>query len=91
MKKSIKFLTATAAGLAALSMVTVAIANDEATEDGGDHEKCYGVVKAGANDCGTAAHSCAGQAATDADASEWVYVPAGLCERLANGSTESQS
>ncbi len=30
-------------------------------------EKCYGVVKAGKNDCRTAAHSCAGQAAKDGD------------------------
>lgn len=51
-------------------------------------EKCYGVAKAGKNDCGDShgTHSCAAQAPEDAMGSEWIYVPQGLCERLANGS-----
>jgi len=48
-------------------------------------EKCSGIVKAGKNDCGTASHSCAGQAAKDAAADEWIYVPAGTCEKIAGG------
>lgn len=51
-------------------------------------EKCYGVVKAGKNDCGANGHSCAGHAATDGDKNEWVLVPQGLCEKLVGGSTE---
>ena len=55
-----------------------------------DKEKCYGVVKAQKNDCANAsgAHSCAGQASEDASGGDWVYVPAGLCQKLAGGSTE---
>lgn len=55
-----------------------------------EKEKCYGVVKAGKNDCANAAgtHSCAGSATVDADGGEWVYVPKGLCAKLAGGSTE---
>lgn len=51
-------------------------------------EKCYGVVKAGKNDCASKAnkHGCAGQAKTDADPNEWVKMPQGLCEKLTNGS-----
>ena len=49
-------------------------------------EKCYGVAKAGQNGCGNGAHGCAGHAATDADPSEWLSVPAGLCAKLAGGS-----
>lgn len=45
-------------------------------------EKCAGVVKAGKNDCGTNAHACAGQAKKDGDPQEWVYVPAGTCEKI---------
>ncbi|MCR4301892.1 MAG: DUF2282 domain-containing protein [Sulfuricaulis sp.] len=45
-------------------------------------EKCAGVVKAGKNDCGTSVHACAGQATKDADASEWIYVPTGTCEKI---------
>lgn len=55
---------------------------------GEDMEKCYGVVKAGHNDCQANGHSCQGQASVDGDSQEWVLVPAGLCDKLADGSTE---
>lgn len=44
-------------------------------------EKCYGVAKAGHNDCASAngSHSCAGQAATDKDMNEWKKVAKGTC------------
>jgi uncharacterized membrane protein len=44
-------------------------------------EKCYGVAKAGQNDCANASgtHSCAGQAKVDAGADEWKYVAGGTC------------
>ena len=48
-------------------------------------EKCAGVVKAGQNDCGTSAHSCAGQATKDGAPDEWVYVPKGTCEKIVGG------
>jgi uncharacterized membrane protein len=47
----------------------------------GDQEKCYGVAKAGQNDCATATHGCAGMAATDKDPAEWKNVPKGTCEK----------
>ena len=50
-------------------------------------ERCYGVAKAGKNDCGTATHGCANQAAKDNMQAEWVKVPAGLCAKLAGGTT----
>ena len=54
-------------------------------------EKCYGVSKAGKNDCAGAAHSCQGEAKKDADAREWVKLPKGTCERLAGGSLTARS
>ena len=48
-------------------------------------EKCMGIVKAGMNDCGNSKHACAGQAKTDREADEWVYVPKGTCEKIAGG------
>ena len=45
-------------------------------------EKCYGISKAGQNDCGTARHSCAGKAAKDNAPDEWKYVPKGTCEKV---------
>ena len=50
-----------------------------------DMEKCAGIVKAGKNDCGANGHSCAGQATADADPNEWIYVPAGTCEKIVGG------
>lgn len=48
-------------------------------------EKCYGVVKAGKNDCQTATSSCAGTSKVDGQKDAWVLVPAGLCGRLVGG------
>jgi uncharacterized membrane protein len=45
-------------------------------------EKCYGIAEKGKNDCGTAKHACAGQAATDKAPDEWKYVPKGECEKM---------
>ena len=46
-------------------------------------EKCYGVAKAGQNDCGTAKHACAAQGAkVDNDPNEWKYVAKGTCEKM---------
>ncbi len=46
-----------------------------------EKEKCYGVAKAGQNDCGTAAHSCSGQSTVDKDPKEWKFVAKGTCEK----------
>jgi uncharacterized membrane protein len=53
-------------------------------------EKCYGIAKAGANDCAsTGNHSCAGTSKVDADPASWVYVPEGYCERIVGGTLTS--
>lgn len=54
-------------------------------------EKCYGVVKAGLNDCQTSTHSCAGTSTADNQGDSWVYVPAGTCAKLTGGSTEPKA
>lgn len=55
-------------------------------------EKCYGVAKAGQNDCANlgGSHSCAGQAKVAMDSTEWRYVPAGTCKKL-KGLSEEQA
>ena len=52
--------------------------------DGAKTEKCFGVAKAGQNDCASknGSHSCAGQAKKDMDVNEWKKVPAGTCEKM---------
>ena len=44
-----------------------------------ERERCYGVARAGSNDCGTAKHSCAKRAMYDRQPDEWKMVPAGTC------------
>lgn len=51
-------------------------------------EKCAGIAKSGMNDCGTSVHACAGQAKVDNNAEEWIYVPAGTCNKIAGGSVK---
>lgn len=45
-------------------------------------EKCYGVAKAGQNDCATAKHGCATLAKVDRDPEDWKMVAKGACEKL---------
>jgi len=50
-------------------------------------EKCYGIAKAGKNDCAsTGANSCGGTSKANADPKAWIYVPEGYCERIVGGS-----
>jgi len=56
-----------------------------------ENEKCYGIVKAGSNDCQTATHSCAGTATADAQGDSWIYVPAGTCAKIVGGSIEPKA
>ena len=64
----------------ALGLVGLAAAQDKAPA----REKCYGIAKAGQNDCSNLAgtHSCAGQSKVDNDPGEWKYVAAGTCKSL---------
>lgn len=57
-------------------------------QDKGKQEKCYGIVKAGKNDCQTAQSSCAGTAKKDAQADAWIYVPAGTCAKIVGAATQ---
>jgi uncharacterized membrane protein len=54
-------------------------------------EKCFGIAKAGMNDCAgkNAPHACAGQAEQDRASYDFVYVPSGTCQKIAGGSTTS--
>jgi uncharacterized membrane protein len=53
-----------------------------------DMEKCYGVVKAGHNDCQTANSSCAGTSTMDGQGDAFIALPEGTCEKLVGGSLE---
>lgn len=85
-----KKTTAAALLIGAVSLVSNFASAPDAHAMEAGMEKCYGVAKAGANDCGTDRHSCAGQAVKDGDPSEWVAVPQGLCDRLVGGKAEGK-
>ena len=74
-----------AAALAAAS--TVAFADEGKAMDKPAMEHCYGVNKAGKNDCASTTHACAGQATKDMDKASFVALPAGVCAKIAGGST----
>ena len=66
------------ASLLALGLVGQVAAQDKAKE------KCYGIAKAGQNDCAnlSGSHSCAGQSKVDNDSGEWKYVAKGTCKDM---------
>jgi uncharacterized membrane protein len=50
-------------------------------------EKCYGIAKAGKNDCAsTGSNSCGGTSKINSDPKAWIYVPEGYCERIVGAS-----
>lgn len=77
-------LTATVAGILAAGLSVNANA---VPDQPSQWEKCAGIAKAGNNDCGAldGSHSCSGQAKTDNMEAEWVYVPAGTCDKITGG------
>ena len=79
MKSSNAALTGAIAGLVALIGSSSAVSG---TVQCFENERCYGVVKAGQNDCATANSACAGTAKYDFQKDSWVYLPKGMCQRL---------
>ena len=84
MNKRILIASALAAAVAAPSLVS---AQTPASMPTFKAEKCYGLAKAGKNDCAsTGNNSCGGTARVNADPKAWVFVPEGYCDRLVGGS-----
>ncbi len=83
--------TAALIAAAVTSAVTAAaIAQVPAPKPSFQSEKCYGVVKAGQNDCQTANSSCAGTSKRDNQGDAWAYLPAGTCAKIVGGSLEAK-
>ncbi len=57
----------------------------------GGFEKCYGIAKAGKNDCASGTEACAGQAKMDGAKDAWLGVPKGTCDKIVGGSTTEGS
>lgn len=54
-------------------------------------EKCYGIVKAGMNDCPTVGGSCAGSALRDNQPDAFILLPKGTCNKIVGGSLTPKS
>ncbi len=70
-------IAAAAASLMSLALVSAPAAAQE-------KEKCYGIAKAGQNDCAnlSGTHSCAGQSKVSDNKDEWKYVAKGTCKDM---------
>jgi len=71
------------------SVLALAVVQAHAATDPKAQEKCFGVAKAGENDCAAGAHSCAGQAKTDKAADDWKYVAKGTCKAMGGTTAEA--
>jgi uncharacterized membrane protein len=88
MNKRVVIASALAAAIAA---PTLALAGPAAAPKF-TAEKCYGLAKAGQNDCASAGnHSCAGTSKVNADPRSWIFVPAGYCDRIVGGSKKPKA
>jgi uncharacterized membrane protein len=83
-----KFETALVAAAVAALGTNVATAQVHPEKPTYKYEKCYGVARAGLNDCFFASNSCAGTSAQDNDPKAWIYVPQGTCRKISGGTLE---
>jgi len=79
-------LSSALASAMALGLVGQAAAQDKGKE------KCFGIAKAGQNDCAnlSGSHSCAGQSKADMGTDEWKYVAKGTCKDM-KGLSEAEA
>ncbi len=73
------------------SALALGLVGQVAAQDKGK-EKCYGIAKAGQNDCAnlSGTHSCAGQTKEDMSPADWKYVAKGTCKDM-KGLTEAEA
>jgi uncharacterized membrane protein len=79
-----KTLALTAAGLSIAGLAAgVAVAQPGFVQDRGEKERCYGVSRAGQNDCAAGpGTSCAGTSTRDWQGNAWKYVAKGTCTSI---------
>ena len=80
------------ASSALASMLALGLLDAASAADVAGKEKCFGIAKAGQNDCAnlSGSHSCAGQTKADMVADDWKYVAKGTCKEM-KGMTEAEA
>jgi len=84
-KTPLNALAIAAALAAAILAVQKTVHLDNLGRNSEARERCYGIARAGKNDCGTPTHSCAALSKINGDAESWIMVPRGLCNKLVGG------
>lgn len=70
------------AGLAVIAALATSTAHNPLAAQKKAMEKCYGIAKAGQNDCSAGpGTSCAGTSTRDYQGNAWKLVPKGTCEK----------
>jgi uncharacterized membrane protein len=53
-----------------------------------DYVRCYGIVAANMNDCGTATTACGGSVHVDRQADAWIAIPNGICKQIKGSASQ---
>jgi uncharacterized membrane protein len=80
-----------AAAVATALSLPLAAFSEPAPKPKFEAEKCYGIAKAGRNDCETRMSSCAGTSRRDNQKDAWIYMPKGSCERIVGASLQPKA
>jgi uncharacterized membrane protein len=78
-------ITAAIAALTSGGMLAATTAQAAGAVVCAEQERCYGIAKAGKNDCATSTSACSGGAKQDNLKDAWIYVPKGTCQKVAGG------
>lgn len=83
MKDPKKLIQTAIAGVLALSVVMPSTAIAAPAQ-----EKCYGIAKAGMNDCETSTpgQNCSGSSTRDRQPDAYIFLPKGICSKIVGGS-----
>jgi uncharacterized membrane protein len=76
-------ITTAALAIAASLAAGAVLAQDKGASIKGEKERCYGIAKAGQNDCAAGpGTTCAGTAKADYQGNAWKYVAKGTCTTI---------
>jgi len=85
MKRRAKMTTSAVASAVTLAFAAAARAQTHPERPTYKYEKCYGIAKAGQNDCFSAGNACGRTSTVDGQKDVWIYVPEGTCKKIVGG------
>jgi len=85
MQNTRSVITAAIAALTTGALLAPTVAQAAGAVVCAEQERCYGIAKAGKNDCATSSSVCSSSAKQDNQKDAWIYVPKGMCQKVAGG------